>query len=198
LHSSFRCVDDSDFANGVLRQALMWKRENDILYIVHALETVKPSLFQGNVDIINQRNQDKAKAICERIYSLCQERQISNAIPLVLSARYSSAKEMVIKFAAKRNIDTIVVGSRGHGAVKRVILGSFSNYLVNCAPCNVLVIRPARTHKMSKICYLLRYVTRSLIKRIRKRSWKKRNLLVKTRNELSSNLSIVLLNNIII
>jgi predicted Fe-Mo cluster-binding NifX family protein len=64
---------------------------------------------------------------------------VTNVIPLVLSARHSTAKEMVVRFAQKKDIDTIICGSRGHGAVKRFFLGSFSNYLVNCAPCNVLI-----------------------------------------------------------
>ncbi|KAL5230356.1 hypothetical protein ABZP36_029132 [Zizania latifolia] len=35
----------------------------------------------------------------------------------------------------------LVVGSRGHGAVKRVLMGSVSTYVVNHATCPVTVIR---------------------------------------------------------
>jgi nucleotide-binding universal stress UspA family protein len=37
--------------------------------------------------------------------------------------------------------DVVVVGSRGRGAIRRVLLGSVSSYVVHNAPCPVLVIR---------------------------------------------------------
>lgn len=37
--------------------------------------------------------------------------------------------------------DVMVVGSRGRGAIRRVLLGSVSTYLVHNAPCPVLVVR---------------------------------------------------------
>ena len=37
--------------------------------------------------------------------------------------------------------DVLVVGSRGRGALRRALLGSVSTYLVNNAPCPVLVVR---------------------------------------------------------
>jgi nucleotide-binding universal stress UspA family protein len=41
------------------------------------------------------------------------------------------------------NADVMVVGSRGRGAIRRVLLGSVSTYLVQNAPCPVLVVRAA-------------------------------------------------------
>jgi nucleotide-binding universal stress UspA family protein len=38
-------------------------------------------------------------------------------------------------------VDVVVVGSRGRGAIRRALLGSVSTYVVNNAPCPVLVVR---------------------------------------------------------
>jgi nucleotide-binding universal stress UspA family protein len=37
--------------------------------------------------------------------------------------------------------DVVVVGSRGRGAIRRLVLGSVSSYVVHNAPCPVLVVR---------------------------------------------------------
>ncbi|MCB1005297.1 MAG: universal stress protein [Acidimicrobiales bacterium] len=43
--------------------------------------------------------------------------------------------------AAEQGADLLVVGSRGHGALRRALLGSVSTHLVNHAPCPVVVAR---------------------------------------------------------
>jgi nucleotide-binding universal stress UspA family protein len=43
--------------------------------------------------------------------------------------------------AAEVDADVVVVGSRGLGAIRRALLGSVSTFVVNNAPCAVLVVR---------------------------------------------------------
>lgn len=42
--------------------------------------------------------------------------------------------------ADERDADVLIIGSRGRGAVKRALLGSVSTYVVNNAPCPVVVV----------------------------------------------------------
>ena len=46
-----------------------------------------------------------------------------------------------LDFAESNNIDLIVMGSRGLGVVKGVLLGSVSQYVVEQAKCPVLVVK---------------------------------------------------------
>jgi nucleotide-binding universal stress UspA family protein len=43
------------------------------------------------------------------------------------------------------NAQLVVVGSRGHGELTGLVLGSVSNAMVHRAACPVAVVRPART-----------------------------------------------------
>lgn len=43
--------------------------------------------------------------------------------------------------AEEQGVDVVVVASRGHGAIRRALLGSVSTHLVNHAPCPVIVVR---------------------------------------------------------
>ena len=49
----------------------------------------------------------------------------------------------IIRMAKRTRADVIVMGWRGHGAVRRLIAGSVSRDVVRAAPCSVLVVRRA-------------------------------------------------------
>jgi nucleotide-binding universal stress UspA family protein len=53
----------------------------------------------------------------------------------------SSVVETIINHAAKENADLIVVGTRGLGGFKKMLLGSVSSGIVSHANCPVLVVR---------------------------------------------------------
>ncbi len=49
--------------------------------------------------------------------------------------------ESIIQYATQRNIDLIVIGTRGRTGLKRFFMGSVANDVVQHARCSVLVIR---------------------------------------------------------
>lgn len=49
----------------------------------------------------------------------------------------------LVKTAGRDETDLLVVGHRGLSGVRRVLLGSVSEYCAHHAPCSVLVVRPA-------------------------------------------------------
>ena len=49
--------------------------------------------------------------------------------------------EALVEAAASTEADLLVVGSHGHGAVARVLLGSTTDRVVHLAGCPVLVVR---------------------------------------------------------
>ncbi len=48
--------------------------------------------------------------------------------------------EELVKYAEKNNIDMIVLGTRGHGLVKSLLIGSTTDRVVRNAPCPVLSV----------------------------------------------------------
>lgn len=52
-----------------------------------------------------------------------------------------AAGQVIVQVAADVAADVVVVGSHGHGWLKRMVLGSTSQYVVQHARCPVLVVR---------------------------------------------------------
>ena len=52
-----------------------------------------------------------------------------------------SPVQAITEYAAAEKIDLIVMGTRGMGGFKKMLLGSVSNGVVTHAPCDVLVVR---------------------------------------------------------
>src|SRR3970282_1646474 len=55
----------------------------------------------------------------------------------------ASPVDAILREAARRQADVIVMGWRGHGAVRRLLTGSVSRGVIRGAPCAVLVVRRA-------------------------------------------------------
>ena len=59
--------------------------------------------------------------------------------------REGDPKDVIVEEAKDWSADLIVIGSCGHGALTRFVLGSVSQAVVNHAPCSVELVRAKRT-----------------------------------------------------
>ena len=62
-------------------------------------------------------------------------------LPIEKRVTVGVAKHGIISYAEHEDIDLIVMGATGKGAIERALVGSTTAYVVNHAPCNVLVVR---------------------------------------------------------
>lgn len=54
-----------------------------------------------------------------------------------------SPKRQIVDYAKENQIDLIMIGATGTGAFEQMVLGSTTAYVVNHAPCNVMVVKEA-------------------------------------------------------
>ena len=144
----------------------MKRRLGSSLTILHVLEKMEPvtpvrtektaSLPTGGYGIegLNMYTPTAQERVPEEShvpYSYASEtEQMLNEVEAILTeARVEAPVEVVEGDAAKTicsyqektDIDLIIIGSRGHGGLKKLILGSVSDKVTNSAKCPVLVAK---------------------------------------------------------
>lgn len=84
-----------------------------------------------------KEEENKVKLLEDKMKTLLKEKGLSG----VLRTATGKPGEVICKIAEEETAVMIVVGTRGMGKVRRTILGSVSDYLVNHAHCPVIVCR---------------------------------------------------------
>jgi len=105
------------------------------------------SLLEGSLSMVRAKEppipddalRDYAKEIAEAAKARAQEKGAKKVRAFVKGGRPSST---IIEFAKKRNVDLIVIGTRGNtgGAPRTYLMGSVAQRVASMAKCPTLVV----------------------------------------------------------
>lgn len=132
--------------------ALEWALENVVVPNKDKvlLVTVRPSTltaatgqpgFHVSAKEVREEGQQKkmeGMSLLEKYKEACETRHIACEMRVMIG----DARIAICEAAQEAKADALVVGSRGHGALKRLVLGSVSEYCVHNCECPVVVVRP--------------------------------------------------------
>lgn len=144
-------IDTESLAEEALKEAIVLaKRDNSQLFVLHA--TDKNSIYAaGNpvpvvpapaipvvpaVPVLEESADNEAKEVLDKALAI-----INNEVKFEEIRVDGSAKNEIVDFAKEHEIDMIVMGSSGKGALDRMLLGSTAVYVVKHAPCSVTIIK---------------------------------------------------------
>jgi nucleotide-binding universal stress UspA family protein len=77
----------------------------------------------------------------QRIFYVIRKNAEEAGIPLDMRVAYGDPADELLNIAEQDKVDVIVIGSSGKGFIKRKVLGSISNRVVQNAKCSVYVVR---------------------------------------------------------
>jgi nucleotide-binding universal stress UspA family protein len=119
-------------------------RHVDVLTVAETAVPVAAGFVYGLYDQVlasYTRSVDEARAEVANESATAAERLHGagfDAVPVVLEGQPAGE---IVRFAAGRGTGTIVMGTRGHTGITRVLLGSVARNVLLHAPCSVLVVR---------------------------------------------------------
>ena len=108
--------------------------------LVHVVERIEGG---GAVGLPRRADESEVQAHLHDLVGQLEQDGISASLEIKGDVGTRPAHE-VVAIARRTNADLIVVGSRGHGAIGELLLGSVTYRLLHMAPCPVLVVPPER------------------------------------------------------
>lgn len=137
-------VDGSEQSEKAYVEALNIAKEHQAnLYVACIINDVEIAYSVYDVpygyrEVIDQQKEQVEKEILKKIYD-AREFGLENITAIV---ELGNVKEYLTKIIPKAHaIDLIVLGATGKGALSRVLIGSTAAYVVNHAPCTVVVVK---------------------------------------------------------
>jgi nucleotide-binding universal stress UspA family protein len=133
-------VDGSDTSFRALNAALYLSKALDSnIFVIHVMEIVPITHIQSQklLDQLLEAYKKEGQDILSKCSEIAKEKGLT--INTVLLQGNPASK--ILDFSKKEKCDTIIMGSRGMGKFKELILGSVSSKIVHNSLCPVMLIR---------------------------------------------------------
>ncbi|QCE05324.1 uncharacterized protein LOC114192712 isoform X2 [Vigna unguiculata] len=90
------------------------------------------------VDSVKKAQEEQSASVLSRALKMCHNKLVK-AESMILNG---DPREMICEAAEQMQVNLLVLGSRGLGALKRTLLGSVSDYCAHHARTPVLIVKP--------------------------------------------------------
>jgi len=122
------------------------KQDNAELYLIHIVEDkqIPPEIlaYIESEKINGGIGKVSAKLISEGIMKTAQKQVQDKGLKITKSMVFrGDPAEEIIQFAKNNEIDMIVIGSRGLGQIKGLLLGSVSTKVCHLAECTCVTVK---------------------------------------------------------
>ena len=133
-------VDGSENSYRALDAALFLSQKlgSDIT-VLHVMEEV-PITHIESQKLLRELLENYEKE-SEEILSKCSEIARKKGLTINTILLQGNPASIILDFSKKEKYDIVIMGSRGMGKFKELILGSVSSKIVHHSPCGVLLIR---------------------------------------------------------
>jgi nucleotide-binding universal stress UspA family protein len=133
-------VDGSDNSHRALDAALLLSEKLDAkVTAIHVMEDIP--LLHIQSDKLLRELLEAYKKESQVILSKCSDIATRKGLSINTKLLQGNASSTILDFCEKEKYDIIVMGSRGMGKFKELVLGSVSSKVIHHSSCPVMIIR---------------------------------------------------------
>lgn len=140
-------TDGSDLERPAIALAVRLARRFDAELRLVRVETptfvVEPGFSPGVLEILAQTAAEARVARLGKLEALAAECRALGEIRVVTALENGAAAPTLIEYAKRNKADLIVMSSHARGGIKRLTLGSVTDYLIRRADIPVMVAKPS-------------------------------------------------------
>jgi len=135
--------DGSACSKKALEKALEFVEANQCVqvHVVHVMNPPHKKLYSLYGLNMSQQIIEEIEEINKKTLEEAEQLVKENKRNFQFIRLQGDASEEIIDYATEHEMDLIIIGSRGLGAVKGMLLGSVSYRVVQYAECHVLIIK---------------------------------------------------------
>jgi len=142
MHKILVAVDGSGNAVRAVQHAIKWVAGSKDATEFHVLN-VQPAITFGGVkkfigqEAIDAYYQEEGEKQLQEVRKLLE----SSGLPHTLHIGVGYAAETIVAYSRQHQCEQIIMGTRGHGAMSELLLGSVTNKVVHLADVPVTLVK---------------------------------------------------------
>ena len=141
MHKQYKnilvAVDGSEQSYNAVYEAIETAKRNEAKLTALTVKEVNKYYDEFDMSVVDT---SKINAVAESI--LCQVDKLNtDGVEIQEKAMFGDPKKAILKYAKENEIDLIFIGVTGKGVIDKFFIGSTTQYVVNHATCNVMVVR---------------------------------------------------------
>lgn len=138
-------VDGSDTSMNAADYAIaLAKNNNEVeIYVINVidLQPIFKMLPSDTRKELISLGRGEANQMLDTVAEMAKRHGIKKKINTEIVETSVSAADAIIRYAQEKDVDLIVVGTRGRSGMSKALLGSVASKIVTYSPCSVLVVR---------------------------------------------------------
>jgi nucleotide-binding universal stress UspA family protein len=135
------CVDPSENSAAAVRAVAAQCRPQEVeVRVLHVLQPITLMAAPQMDPMYTPELQDEGGEARKLVDRIAGELRSAGFQAQSVVAK-GDIRETIVNIAETWPADLIVMGSRGHGGLKRLLLGSVAEFVARHAPCSVLIAR---------------------------------------------------------
>jgi len=147
-HENFRrilfCTDFSDNADRAFIFAVnaAVRSVGSELHLLHVIPEPSAQFWKGYIYEVDEDLDALARREIDEKLAKTYRPRVPEGIPLVIAMRIGEAGQQILEYAQEQDMDLVIVGRQGAGAMGKILFGNITDRVVRKANCPVLVIPP--------------------------------------------------------